>query len=126
MSSRRRLTVTLLAPVPWAVLLFQLLLIVPRHAKLFAEFGIQLPPLTGLVLDASAWVRGHLFLAVLETVVGMGVSVGLARAVMTDRVSRRTRTLVLLGAFGVPCLLFVLAWLGVGEAHRRLDEGLSK
>jgi hypothetical protein len=45
---------------------------------------------------------------------------------MTDRVSRRTRVLVLLAAFGVPCALFAVAWLGVDVAHRRLDEGLSK
>src|SRR5262245_43335672 len=112
MSARRRLTVTLLAPVPWAVLPFQLVLIVPRNGKLFAQYGIKVPDLTQVVLDVSAWATNHLGLAFLVTFLGMGVSVGLAQAVQTERVSRRTRILVLLAAFGVPCVLFALAWLG--------------
>jgi type II secretory pathway component PulF len=120
------LTITLLAPVPWVILLFQFLLIVPRHRKLFAQLGLRVPPATQIVLDVSAWVTKHLVLAFLATVVAMGVTVGLAQAVQTERVSRRTRYLVLSLAFGVPCLLFVLAWLGVDVAHRRLEEGLSK
>ena len=101
-------------------------LIIPRHARLFADFHVRLPDLTRLVLDVSAWASARQGLAFAATVLGMAISVGLCQVVQTDRVSRRTRVLVLLAAFGVPCLLFALAWLGVDVAHRRLDEGLSK
>jgi type II secretory pathway component PulF len=126
MSPRRRLTVTLLALFPWAVLLFQLLLIVPRNAKLFADHRIKVPELTRYVIDVSVWASAHQGLAFLATLLGMAISVGLIQVGQTEKVSRRTRVLVLLTAFGVPCLLFALAWLGVDVAHRRLDEGLSQ
>ena len=33
---------------------------------------------------------------------------------------------VLLFVFGLPCLVFALAWLGVLNTHRTLVEGLRK
>jgi type II secretory pathway component PulF len=126
MSSRRRLTLTLLAVVPWAVLLFQFLFVLPRQAKFFAEMGLKLPGWTALVLDVSHWLSSRPLFAVAATLGGVTFSSGLTQLSAAHRVSPRTRTLLLLTAFGVPVVLFGLAWLGVDVVHRRLDEGQSK
>ena len=124
-SPAQRRAVTLLATLPWALVLFQFLLILPRYDRLFRDFGLKAPDLTGLVLIISAWVRAHIFLSFLITFALMGISVGVAHVVQTTPMARGRRLLFLLIVFGMPCLVFVLAWVGVIVTHRRLVEGLN-
>jgi type II secretory pathway component PulF len=124
-SPARRRAVTLLATLPWALVLFQFLLIVPRYGKLFREFGLKVPAVTELLLNISAWVRGNVLLSFLIAFVLTGISVGVAHAVQTIQMSRGRRLFFLLVVFGVPCLAFVLAWVGVIGTHRRLIDGLN-
>jgi hypothetical protein len=124
--SARRLVITSLAALPWALVLFQFRLVLPRYDKLFRELGLKVDSLTQFFLDVSAWVRAHVPLAFVVTFALIGASVGLAYAVQAPGVSRERRLLVLLAVFAVPCALFVLSWVGVMGTHRTLVEGLKK
>ncbi len=121
----RRLSLTLIAPFPWALLLFQLLIVVPRYDVLFRQFGLVVPLLTVTVLDVARWAGSHVVLAFLLAIAGTGYTAILARAASSTK-SRPRRYLILLVAFGLPCLLFALAWVGVELAHRKLDDGLAR
>lgn len=125
-SPARRRVVALLALVPWPLVLFQLLFVLPRYDRLFREFGLKVSGLAQLSLDVSLWAHRHLLLAFLITFVLMGLSFGTATWVQSSAGSRGRRVLVLLVVFGVPCGLFVLAWVGVLGAHRTLVEGLDR
>ena len=118
--------VALLAVLPWPVVLFQFLLVVPRYAKLFQDFRLRLPPATALLVEVSTWTRGHTFLAFSITSILTFASVIVAQTVQSRPLSRRNRALILLGVFGLPCLLFAATWLGVWSTHRTLVEGLNR
>jgi type II secretory pathway component PulF len=124
-SPAQRRAVTLLATLPWALVLFQFLLILPRYDRLFRDYGVKVPELTGLLLNISAWVRAQVLLSFVITFVLMGVSVGVSHVVQSTPMSRGRRLLYLLIVFGMPSLAFVLAWVGVSVTHRRLVEGLN-
>lgn len=125
-SPGRRALVTLLALLPWPLVLFEFLLVLPRYDKLFHQYGLKADSVTAFLLAVSAWVRAHVFLAFLVTFVLMGSSVGVAYASQAVPVSRGRRLIVLLVVFVVPCALFVLSWVGVMWAHRTLVEGLKR
>jgi type II secretory pathway component PulF len=125
-SPARRRAVTLLATLPWALVLFQFLLILPRYDRLFRNLGLKVPDLTALMLNISAWVRTHVLPSFLITFALMGVSVFIAHLVQTTPMSRGRRLLFLLIVFGMPCLAFVVAWVGVIGTERRLVEGFHK
>lgn len=122
----RRRAVTLLATLPWALVLFQFHVILPGYDRLFRDFGLKLPDFTAFVMEVSTWVRTHVVVSFLITFALMGVSVTSAHIVQSTSMSRGRRLLVLLIVFGVPCLAFVLAWVGVLGAERRLVEGFHK
>jgi type II secretory pathway component PulF len=125
-SPARRRLVAALALLPWALLLFEFLLVLPRYDQLFRQYGLTLDSLTRFLLDVSAWVRAHAFLTFLITFALVGVSVGTAYGIQTARVSRARRLLILAAVFAVPCALFVLSWVGVLHTHRTLVEGLKR
>lgn len=125
-SAGRRRMVALMAVLPWPVVLFQFLLVVPRYAKLFRDFRFDVPPATRLLIDVSTWTRGHTLLAFSITSILTFASVIVAQTVQSRPLSRRTRALILLAVFGLPCLLFVATWLGVWNTHRTLVEGLNR
>src|SRR5262245_51761916 len=125
-SPARRLIVTLMAPVPWALLLIQLVLIVPRYSKLFADFGLKVPVLTQVCIDAALWVRTYLVIAFLATLALMGASAGTAYWAQSTRMSSARRVTLLLVVFGLPTGLFILAWVGMLIPQRRLAEGFAK
>src|SRR3954467_6714593 len=105
-SPARRRAVTLLAALPWPVVLFQFVAILPRYDKLFREFGLHLPDLTALVLNAAAWLSRNVLIGFLGTFVLMTVSVATAHTIQSVELSRNRRAAVLLFVFGVPCLVF--------------------
>ena len=125
-SPARRRIVTLLAIIPWAILLFQFLVVLPRYGKIFKEFGLKLPRLVEIIFAASAWVRGHMLLSFLITFVLMGTSIGAVHVVHTTPVSRSRRLLVLFLVFGIPCLFFLASWVGVSWTQRKLAEGFDR
>jgi hypothetical protein len=125
-SPARRRIVTLLAVLPWPLILFQFLFTLPRYEKLFREYGLHMSSLTNLLFDIALWVRAYTFFAFALTLLLTGISVLVADFVQTCAISRWRRWLVLLVVFGVPCFLFVLSWLGVLGTHRKLVEGLNK
>lgn len=125
-SAGRRRMVALMAVLPWPVVLFQFLLVVPRYAKLFNDIGLKLPPATSFLIDVSNWTRGHTLLAFSITSILTFASVIVAQTAQSWPMSRRNRALVLLAVFGFPCLLFGLTWLGVWSTHRTLVEGLNR
>ena len=75
--------------------------------------------------NISAWVRTHILVSFLIAFALMGASVVIAHVVQSTPMSRGRRLLFLLIVFGVPCLAFGLAWVGVIVTHRRLVEGLN-
>jgi hypothetical protein len=122
----RQAFITLLAALPWILVLSQFLLVIPRYERMFREHGLKLTPFTALLIDISAWARSHVLFALALTIVLVFATVGAVVAVQAGLVSRRIRSLVLLLAFGVPCGLFILSWVGVMGTHRTLVEGLNK
>jgi type II secretory pathway component PulF len=125
-SPNRRRAVTLLAALPWPAVLFQFLAVLPRYDKMFREFGLKLDDFTAVLLNASAWVRAHFLIALAGALGLMAVSVFAAHTVQSVDLPRNRRAAVLLFVFGVPCLVFGLAWLGVLNTHRTLVEGMRK
>src|SRR5262249_40119989 len=122
-SPARRLAVTFLAPLPWAMFFFQLLLIVPRSAKLFTEARLKLPALTQFLVDASGWARGHLVATAAIALTLLGVSMVAAYGAQTANLSRARRVGLLLLIFGLPTALFLVAWVGVQVPQSKLAEG---
>lgn len=123
-SSARRLIVTLLVPVLYLVLLFQLVVVVPRYAKVFAQYGLKLPDLTQFCVDASAWVVAQPVFALSATAV-----VVIASMVVVNRAYRsaqRRRGWVLFLVYAVPLLAFLVVWLGVAGPHAKLMDGLQR
>ena len=125
-SPARRLAVTLLAALPWPVVLFQFLAVLPAYDKLFRQFGLKVDDLTALLLNTSRWLQRNVVAAFALTLALMAVSVVTAHAVQTAHLPRGRRAAVLVFVFGIPCLVFGLAWLGVLGTHRTLVEGLRK
>jgi type II secretory pathway component PulF len=125
-SPARRLAVTFLAPFPWALFFFQLLLIVPRSARLFAEMGLKLPDLTQFLVDLSGWARGHLVATAVIAFALLGGSMAAAYGAQTANLSRARRVGLLFLIFGLPTALFILAWVGVQVPQSRLAEGFAK
>jgi type II secretory pathway component PulF len=125
-SAGRRLAVTLLAAMPWPVVLFQFGAILPRYDKLFRDFNLKVDDFTGMLLNVSAWLQRNVLLGFAATLVLMGISVAAAYTVQSSDLSRGRRAAILLVVFGVPTLVFVLAWVGVVNTHRTLVQGLQK
>lgn len=125
LAGRRRI-VAILAVLPWPLVLFQFLLIVPRYARLFRDIRLQVPPATTLLIDISTWARSHTLPAFAMASVLTFASVIVAQTVQSIPLSRTRRGLILLVVFGLPCLVFALTWLGVWSTHRTLVEGLNR
>jgi hypothetical protein len=125
-SPGRRRAVTLLAILPWTLLLFEFLLIVPRYKKVFDEFGLKVVGLVEGIFIVSGWVQRHVLFAFLLTLAMTSFSVGLAHGVQSTPVSKSRRQFVLFLVFAVPCLLFLLVWLGMFWTDRKLAEGLQR
>lgn len=118
----RRLAVTLLAAMPWPVVLFQFLVVLPGYSKLFRDFNLKVDGFTAVMLNVSAWVHRYLIIAFAMAFALMGISVVAAYTVQSVEMSRGRRAAILLFVFGVPMLVFVLAWVGVLSTHRTLDR----
>jgi len=125
-SPGRRLAVTLLAALPWPVVLFQFGAILPRYDKLFRDFNLKVDDFTGLMLNIADWLQRHVLVGFAATFGLMAVSVGTAYTVQAVEMPRGKRAAILLFVFGVPTLVFVLAWVGVLSTHRTLVQGLQK
>lgn len=125
-SPARRRAVTLLAALPWPVVLFLFLAVLPRYARLFRDFNLAVPDLTALLLNVSGWLNRNVLLGFVVAFLLMATSMVIAHTVQTVAMSRGRRLAVLLFVFGVPCLVFVVAWVGVLTTHRTLVEGLNR
>jgi type II secretory pathway component PulF len=125
-SPGRRLAVTLLAALPWPLVLFQFGVILPRYDKLFRDFDLKVDAFTGIILNISAWLQRNVLAGFVAMLGLMAVSVGAAYTVQSVEMPRGRRPAILLFVFGVPTLLFVFAWLGVLNTHRTLVQGLQK
>lgn len=124
-ASRQR-TVTLLSILPWAFVLFEFLFVLPRYDRLFRQFNLQVDDFTDLLLKISGWVRSNVFAAFLITFALMGANVAASVVAQSPKITRQRRILILLLAFGIPCLAFAVTWVGVEVTHRRLVEGLQR
>jgi len=102
------------------------MLVLPRYDKLFREHSLKVPSHTDLLLTVAHWVESHVLAAFLIAFALMGTSLGLAHTAQTTAMSRPRRSLILLVVFGLPCLVFILAWVGVESTHRTLIEGLKR
>ena len=126
MSPARRIAVTLLAPVPWAVLLFELLVVVPRYVKQFDLVHFQPPRLTAAIFDFTRLARANILLTFLAAFVVMVLSVVVTHRVQGAKRTTARRWLVLSFVFGVPVALFALIWVGVELPYRKLAEGMAR
>jgi type II secretory pathway component PulF len=122
----RRRALTLMATLPWPVVLFQFLFILPGYDKLFRQFGLKIDDLTGLVLNLSRWLKANTGLAFGITLGLMFMAVGIVHAVQSTDLPRTRRAAILTFVFGVPCLIFFVAWLTVANTDRILVDGLKK
>jgi type II secretory pathway component PulF len=125
-SPGRRLAVTLLAALPWPMVLFLFGVILPRYDRLFRQFNLKIDDFTGMMLNVSVWLQRNVLAGFAAMFVLMGMSVGIAYTVQSMEIPRGRRPAILLFVFGVPLLVFVLAWVGVLNTHRTLVEGLQK
>ena len=121
-----RRAVALLAALPWPLVLFQFLAVLPRYDRVFRQFNLQVDSFTGMLLNVSAWVQKYVVVAFVGVFVLMATSVVTAHTVQSSDLPRGRRAAVLVFVFGLPCLVFALAWLGVLNTHRTLVEGLRK
>ena len=112
--------------LPWMLVLFQYLLILPRYDRLFRQFNLDVDDFADLLIKISEWVRANVLAAFLITFVLMTVNVAVTVVAQSPRISRKRRILMLFLAFTIPCFLFVLTWVGVESTHSRLVEGLNK
>jgi hypothetical protein len=71
-------------------------------------------------------VQKYVVVAVLGVFALVAVSVITAHTVQSAAVPLARRAAALLFVFGLPCLVFALAWVGVLHTHRTLVEGLRK
>jgi type II secretory pathway component PulF len=115
-----------MAVLPWPMILFQYLFILPRYDKLFHQYKVSVDGWTALCLNVSAWVRNFSVFAFIVTIMLTACCVMTANFVLTLPFSRRRRNLFLLLSFGLPCALFILSWLGVLATHSKLVEGLQR
>jgi type II secretory pathway component PulF len=125
-SPARRRAVTLLAALPWPVVLFQFLTILPGYDKIFREFHWKVDDFTGLLLNVSSWLQRNSLAAFLNAFGLMAVSVATVHTVQSVDLPRRRRFAILLFVFGFPSLVFVVAWVGVLTTHRTLVENLNR
>ena len=126
MSPARRIAVTLLAPVPWAVLLFELLVVVPRYVQQFDLVHFQPPRLTAAIFDFTRLARANILLMFLAVFALMVLSVVVTHRVQGAKWTKARRWLVLSFVFGVPVALFALMWVGVELPYRKLAEGMAR
>jgi type II secretory pathway component PulF len=121
----RRLILALLVAVPWLLLLFQLVVVVPRYAKLFAEFGLKLSDLTQVAIDVAAWTNEYPTLALV-----LGGSVIALSMLLVYRASAnlkdQRRWWLLFFVYAIPTAAFLVVWLGVAGPHAKIEEGLRK
>lgn len=125
-SPARRRAITLLAALPWPVVLFEFLAVLPRYDRVFRQFNLRVDSFTGMLLNVSAWLQKYAVVAFVGVFLLMATSVVTAHTVQSSEVPRGRRAAVLLFVFGVPCLVFALAWVGVLHTHRTLVDGLRK
>src|SRR3954470_19959258 len=95
-SPARRRAVALLAALPWPVLLFQFLAILPRYDRLFRESQLPVGDLAGLLLNVSRWAQRNVAVAFALALVLMAVSVAAAHTVQTTDLPRTRRAAILL------------------------------
>ena len=115
-----------MAVLPWPIVLFQFLFILPGYDRLFREYGLKVDSITGLLLNVSAWLWANNLPAFLIAFVLMGLSIGTAHMVQSASVSRVRRVAILLFVFGVPSGVFLATWMSVQNTHRTLVEGLRR
>jgi type II secretory pathway component PulF len=108
------------------MVLFLFGVILPRYNQLFRQFNLRVDDFTGMLLNVSAWLQRNVLAGFAATFVLMGISVGAAYTVQSTELPRGRRLAILAFVFGVPTLVFVLAWVGVLSTHRTLVEGLRK
>ena len=125
-SNASKRLVSLLAPVPWALLFFELLLIVPRYEKHFSRYGLRPTGLVQSILEVGRWMADHALVAFSLTFVLIAVSIGTTILLQSAAISKRLRYLALLVVFGIPCTLFAIVWVGIDQTQRRLEEGLNR
>jgi type II secretory pathway component PulF len=125
-SPARRRAVTLLAVLPWVLVLFQLLLVVPRYKKLFDEFRLKVSGSVELIFVVSGWIQRHVLFSFFFTFLLIAGSVGFAHYVQSTAVSKSRRLIVLVLVFAIPCVLFLLVWLGMFSTERKLAEGFQR
>ena len=124
-ASRRRV-VTFLAVLPWPLILFQYLFVLPRYDKLFRQYNVYVDGWTAICLNVSAWVRNYSVFSFIATLMLTACCVMTANLVLTLPFSRPRRSFFLLLDFGLPCALFIVSWLGVLSTHSKLVEGLQR
>src|SRR4051812_5364788 len=99
-SPARRRAVTLLAALPWPVVLFEFLAVLPRYDKVFRQFNLEVGDFTAVTLNVSAWVQRNVLAAFAITFALMAVSVLTAHTVQADELPRNRRAAILLVVFG--------------------------
>lgn len=107
------------------LLLFQLIVVVPRYAKVFAEFGLKLPDITQICIDVAHWVNQYTTAALL----GWGGAIGSSMLLVywwAGDLKAKHRWWLLFGLYAIPTAAFLMVWLGVAGPHAKLEEGLRK
>jgi type II secretory pathway component PulF len=125
-SRSSRLLVAVLAAVPWLMLGTQWFLVLPRFARLFDQFGLQLPLLPHLLM-VLVRLAGEYFLIVgWFFLMGVMLSVTGVFRLMRQDLPAKTRNLLLSLVFALPVAVFLLSWVGVAGPYSKLMEGLGR
>src|SRR3954464_15182943 len=90
-SPARRRSVALLAALPWPLVLFQFLAVLPRYDRVFRQFNLKVASFTGMLLNVSAWLQKYVAVAFVGVFVLMATSVVTAHTVQSSDLPRNRR-----------------------------------
>jgi type II secretory pathway component PulF len=115
-----------LAVVLWAALVWELLAVVPRYERLFADFRLRLPQATVVTLNVSRWVGSYWYVLVLTLLPALTAAAVVSYLLRHGPAAPRwLRVLWFVLLLGVPAAAHVFLWVSILQPYWALLEGLG-
>jgi len=121
-----RLLVTLLVAVPWLMVGMEWLLVLPRFARLFDQYGLRLPSVSHAIVSAVRWAGENFFIAGWAYLMCIILSMSGVNRLMNRDLESKVRNRRLLVVFAIPVFVFVASWLGIHHPYSKLMQGLGR
>lgn len=125
-SASTRVVITVLSAIPWLAIGVEWFMVFPRFARLFAQYGLQLPLVSQWIVSAVRWAIENFFIAGWVYLMCLFLTVAHVNRLMKRDLAPKGRNLRLLIVFGIPVFIFVASWLGIQHPYSKLMQGLSR